>query len=309
MSSTEQRIILPGTKEYFVGCAYGGILSCGITHTGITPLDLVKCRLQTDPSLYRGIFNGFSTIFKKEGVSGLYTGWMPTLFGYSAQGLFKFGLYEVFKHYYSEMVGEESAFKYRTSLYLAASASAEFVADIALCPMEAVKVRMQTMPGFPTRMLPAMRRMFQAEGMLAFYKGLAPLWMRQIPYTMMKFSCFERTVETIYGLLPLPKEEYGTTTQLGVTFLSGYIAGVFCAVVSHPADTIVSKMNKNAGTTAMECLTELGLKGVWRGLGPRIIMIGTLTATQWFIYDSWKTFCGLQTAGGKGKTVIKEIEE
>ena len=38
---------------------------------------------------------------------------------------------------------------YRTGLYLAASASAEFFADIALSPMEAVKVRIQTMPGFP----------------------------------------------------------------------------------------------------------------------------------------------------------------
>ena len=29
-------------------------------------------------------------------------------------------------------------------------------------------------------------------------------------------------------------------------------------------------------------------KGLWAGLGPRIIMIGTLTALQWFIYDSVK---------------------
>ena len=27
---------------------------------------------------------------------------------------------------------------------------------------------------------------------------------------------------------------------------------------------------------------------MWAGLGPRIIMIGTLTALQWFIYDGVK---------------------
>jgi solute carrier family 25 phosphate transporter 3 len=32
----------------------------------------------------------------------------------------------------------------------------------------------------------------------------------------------------------------------------------------------------------------LGMKGLWAGLGPRIIMVGTLTALQWFIYDSVK---------------------
>ena len=35
-----------------------------------------------------------------------------------------------------------------------------------------------------------------------------------------------------------------------VTFAAGYIAGVFCAIVSHPADNIVSVINKNPGTTA-----------------------------------------------------------
>lgn len=50
------------------------------------------------------------------------------------QGLFKFGLYEVFKVKYAEMLGEENAYLYRTGLYLAASASAEFFADMGeLC--------------------------------------------------------------------------------------------------------------------------------------------------------------------------------
>lgn len=55
--------------------------------------------------------------------------------------MFKFGLYEVFKVYYSQIIGEELSYEYRTMLYLAASASAEFFADIGLAPMEAAKVR------------------------------------------------------------------------------------------------------------------------------------------------------------------------
>ena len=35
-----------------------------------------------------------------------------------------------------------------------------------------------------------------------------------------------------------------------VTFAAGYIAGVFCAIVSHPADSVVSVINKNPGRTA-----------------------------------------------------------
>ena len=68
-----------------------------------------------------------------------------------AQGAFKYGGYEFFKKFYSDLAGEERARRWKTSLYLAASASAELIADVALCPFEAVKVRMQTtIPPFAT---------------------------------------------------------------------------------------------------------------------------------------------------------------
>ena len=190
---------------------------------------------------------------------------------------------------YSNMLGEEYSYLYRTSLYLAASASAEFFADIALAPMEAVKVRIQTQPGWANTLREGVPKLMQAEGIKGFYKGLPPLWLRQIPYTMMKFAAFERTVEFLYKhVVPVPKSELSKPKQLVVTFAGGYIAGVFCAVVSHPADTVVSKLNSDVGSTPVQAAKELGMKGLWKGLGPRIIMIGTLTALQWFIYDSVK---------------------
>ena len=91
-----------------------------------------------------------------------------------------------------------------------------------------------------------------------------------------------------------------------ITFLSGYWAGIFCALVSHPADTMVSILNKRSsaegvstGQQVKEIYREIGFKGLWNGLFARIIMIGTLTGLQWWIYDSFKVACGLQTTGGK----------
>ena len=38
-------------------------------------------------------------------------------------------------------------------------------------------------------------------------------------------------------------------------------AGVFCAIVSHPADTIVSKLNQDKGSNFMTIAKNLGLLG------------------------------------------------
>jgi solute carrier family 25 phosphate transporter 3 len=283
-----------GDNKYFALCGVGGILSCGITHTMVTPLDLVKCRLQVNPDKYKNVITGFKVTLADEGVKGLARGWAPTFFGYSAQGLCKFGFYEYFKVLYSDMLGEENTYLWRTSLYLAASASAEFFADIALSPMESIKVKIQTTPGFANTLREAAPKMYKEEGMNAFFKSVVPLWMRQIPYTMMKFACFERTVELLYKYaVPKPRAECTKGEQLLVTFAAGYIAGVFCAIVSHPADTVVSKLNQEKGVSAMTVAKKIGFVGLWKGLMPRIVMIGTLTALQWFIYDFVKVTLSL----------------
>jgi len=50
------------------------------------------------------------------------------------------------------LAGQENAGRYKKLIWLAGSASAEFFADIALCPLEMVKVKIQTskVGTFPT---------------------------------------------------------------------------------------------------------------------------------------------------------------
>ena len=162
-------------------------------------------------------------------------------------------------------------------------------------------------PGkFPKNAFAGFNQIMSTEGTNGFFKGLSPLWARQIPYTIVKFVAFEKIVQAFYtNVFTKEKSSYSKGTQMGVTFMSGYIAGVFCAIVSHPADTMVSILNKRSGSDkstgaqVKEIYGEIGFNGLWKGLGTRIFMIGTLTCLQWVIYDSFKIWCGLATTGGK----------
>ncbi|KAI5799007.1 mitochondrial phosphate carrier protein 2 [Geopyxis carbonaria] len=292
--------------KYYAACILGGLLACGTTHTAVTPLDLVKCRRQVNASLYSSNIQGWKTIYQSSGIRGVFTGWSPTFVGYSAQGAFKYGGYEFFKKFYSDLAGPEKATQYKTLIYLAGSASAEFIADIALCPFEAVKVRMQTTQPVPWggSTLKGIAAALQAEGVAGLYKGIGPLWGRQIPYTMMKFASFETIVEMMYARLPKPKSAYGRDVQTAVSFGAGYLAGILCAIVSHPADVMVSKLNtsrekgEGMGKALGRIYGDIGFRGLWSGLPVRIVMIGTLTGAQWLIYDSFKMAVGLPTTGG-----------
>lgn len=302
LQKTPKKKIELFSGTYFAACTLGGIIACGPTHTLVTPLDVVKCRRQVNSSLYKSNFQGWSTIYRQEGLRGIFIGWSPTFIGYSFQGAGKYGAYELFKYYYGEKLFPNAP---KTIVYLGASATAEFIADIFLCPFEALKVRMQTtIPPFAHTLREGWGKVVAQEGYAGFYKGIYPLWARQIPYTMVKFATFESTVDQIYKTLGHPKSSYNQLQQTGVSFLGGYIAGIACAVVSHPADVMVSKLNadRKAGEGAGQALgriyKDIGFKGLWNGLPVRIAMIGTLTAFQWLIYDSFKVYMGFPTTGG-----------
>lgn len=179
-------------------------------------------------------------------------------------------------------------------------------ADVALCPFEMIKVKVQTStPGtFPTAFGPALAAMQANKVETRFpFGSLVPLWSRQVPYTVAKFFFFEKCVQYTYSnILTAPKDTYSKPVQLGVTFGSGYAAGVICAIVSHPADSLVSLLGKsdNKGKSIGTIVNETGLVRLCtKGLPTRVLMIGTLTGLQWWIYDSFKTAMGMGTTGGK----------
>jgi solute carrier family 25 (mitochondrial phosphate transporter), member 3 len=66
-------------------------------------------------------------------------------------------------------------------------------------------------------------------------------------------------------------------------------AGILCAVVSQPADNMVSMLSANPKATMGSVLKDMGLVNLaTRGLPLRILMVGTLTGLQWGIYDAYK---------------------
>lgn len=140
-------------------------------------------------------------IVAEEGSAGLVKGWVPTLFGYGAQGMFKFGLNEFFKDLYSGIIGEDALKSKgnKMAMWAAASGSAEVFADIALCPFEMTKVKMQVhLPGdaapLPKGMLAAMGEMSKNKAETKFpFGSLKPLWGRQGAYCGCRLSCWRRT--------------------------------------------------------------------------------------------------------------------
>ncbi|KAK2800928.1 mitochondrial phosphate carrier protein [Onygenales sp. PD_10] len=274
--------------------AFAGAVCCAVTHGALTPVDVVKTKIQLDPVTYnRGMIGGFRQVVQNEGAAALMTGFGPTAAGYFLQGAFKFGGYEFFKKQWIDTLGYETAAKNRTAVYLASAATAEFFADIALCPLEATRIRLVSQPEFASGLLSGFGKILKNEGVGAFYSGFGPILLKQVPYTMAKFVVFEKVSEAIYA--QVDKETLSDGTKTGINLGSGLVAGLAAAIISQPADTMLSKINKTQGlpgegtvSRLIKIAKELGLKGSFSGIGARLFLVGAITAGQFGIYGDIK---------------------
>ncbi|ONK79813.1 uncharacterized protein A4U43_C01F10330 [Asparagus officinalis] len=284
------------SPEYYAVCAVGGMLSAGTTHLAITPLDVLKVNMQVNPAKYNSIFSGLHILVKEQGLSSLWRGWTGKLFGYGAQGGCRFGLYEYFKKMYSDVLGAKN----QNFIFFISSASAQVIADVALCPFEAVKVRVQTQPKFAKGLVDGFPKVYNTEGLSGFSRGLFPLWGRNLPFAMIMFSSFEHSVDILYRkLIQKRKEECSRAQQLGVTCIAGYASGAVGTFISNPADNIVSSLYNKKANSIMEAVKKIGFANLFtRSLPIRITLVGPVITLQWFFYDTIKVLSGLPTSGG-----------
>lgn len=285
----------PFDLTYYLKGALAGGICCAVTHGALCPVDVVKTRIQLDPKKYnKGMVGGFRQVIAEEGAGALATGLGPTVVGYFVQGWFKFGGVEFFKINISAALGKEKAWENRVPIYLGAAAMAEFIADIFLCPLEATRIRLVANPQYASGLISAFPKIIKDDGVIkGFYSGFAPILFKQVPYTMAKFAVQGVAAENIAAATGIDMKTAGDGAKMAVSLSSGVIAGVAAAIISHPADTLLSLVNKpGAGgngsivSRLVNLAVETGpVKLCLTGLGPRCVMIGTLTAGQFGIFD------------------------
>ncbi|KAL5519838.1 hypothetical protein ACEPAG_1498 [Sanghuangporus baumii] len=280
-----------------------GALCATLTHGAMTPIDVVKTRIQVDPALARhSLLSAGRKIVASEGPSTLLTGFGPTAVGYFIQGGGKFAGYEFFKKQFVSIAGDqETAVKYRTAIYLGASSTGEFFADILLTPLEATRIRLVSQRGFATGLVPGFMRLAREEGLRGMYAGFLPIICKQIPYAIGQFTVNEFCHEAVFRSLSEEKKRQLRNSPIatfGVTLGSGIIAGFAAAILSQPADTLLSQINKGHGpegsmaTRLIILARQAGFRGLFAGLGPRMIMTAGLVAGQFLIYDGIKHALG-----------------
>jgi solute carrier family 25 phosphate transporter 3 len=236
----------------FDGLLFGKLFAAGgscalLMHAVTTPFDVVRTKMQLDPERYPTLASCVSRILVEDGPQMLLQGFGATAVGYFLHGGLKYASYEQFRTLTMALTHTPAGEPLSSLHFVFSATAAELIASTALCPLEAVRIRMVNDRAFARNFSQGLVKIW-SEGLRSMYKGWMPLVLKQCPYTLAQFWSYE----WLLGLLragwigrdnPLDAV-LPPRLERRLSLIAGVLSGLAAAVASQPGDTVLSRINK-----------------------------------------------------------------
>jgi solute carrier family 25 phosphate transporter 3 len=283
-----------GVAQYLRFALSGAICASGV-HLALTPLDVAKTKIQVDSVKYQSIGSTFGKVWKEEGPATLFTGWLPTLVGNFASGAALYGATEFIRRSLSDAAGVD-AIRLEVPIILISAAIASSIGAVLICPFEAVRIRTVAQPDFAPTSTDVLTKMVKEEGIGSLVNAIPIFLVRNVPYAMTKFLIFDLSTERLFETFPAAQEQL--SLSLLVSLVGGILGGTAAAVVSNPADTVISELKKAKSDISPQqavanMLERAGPSAFFVGLPLRMVFYSLVASMTFVVYDSVRFALGI----------------
>ncbi|KAF5193390.1 Mitoferrin [Thalictrum thalictroides] len=176
--------------------AASGVVATTASDAVLTPMDVVKQRLQLKRSPYAGVRDCAARILKEEGFRAFYASYRTTVVMNAPFTAVHFATYEAAKKVLSE-ISPENASEERILVHITAGGAAGALAGAVTTPLDVVKTRLQcqgvcgadTFSNNSIRM--ALKQIVAKEGSHALIRGLKPRVLFHAPAASICWATYE----------------------------------------------------------------------------------------------------------------------
>ncbi|EGC31873.1 hypothetical protein DICPUDRAFT_156209 [Dictyostelium purpureum] len=244
----------------------GGVLTSFL----VTPLDVVKTRLQTQDKpistglnnqqhnkhLFKGTLDAFKKIYKNEGIFTFWRGLTPSLLMTVPNTTIYFTSYEYIKEFLYQYGDSEPYNIYAVPLI--AGTAARMVSASVTSPLELLRTNSQGIDlsnykqstatlGTPTQhqkfnSVTLFRDIIKNVGIKGLWRGYFPTIIRDVPFSSLYWLGYEVVKSK---LMKLQNPNYKIRSQQSpflINFISGAVSGTIAAVLTTPIDVIKTKI-------------------------------------------------------------------
>lgn len=278
----------------FIAGSLGGV---ALVYVG-QPLDTVKVKMQTFPSIYKGMVDCFLKTLRTDGiVRGLYAGTTPAIVANVAENSVLFAAYGGCQKLVSHVLGVQKVEDLSSLGNACAGFCAAFFSSLTLCPTELIKCKLQAVRevqnqtdtknkiGMKIGPWELTRNILKEQGIRGMFTGLSSTIAREMPGYFFFFGGYEVTRE----LLAEPNQK---RDDIGwqKTMVAGAMGGTVLWLVIFPADVVKSRIQvQNLKMPALVVMKDIvrqeGIGALYNGLKPTLIRTIPATAILFVTYE------------------------
>ncbi|KAF0289177.1 Calcium-binding mitochondrial carrier protein SCaMC-1-B [Amphibalanus amphitrite] len=279
----------------------GGVAGA-VSRTATAPLDRLKVFLQVHgKSHFSSIKHCLRHMLNEGGVRSLWRGNGINVLKIAPESALKFMAYEYAKR---ALRGERPR---EISIYerFAAGSFAGGFSQTVIYPMEVLKTRLALRrTGQYKGMVDAAMKIYNAEGMRAFYKGYIPNLLGIIPYAGIDLCVYE-TLKKRY------LRNHDETEDPGVMVLlaCGTVSSTCGQIASYPLALVRTRLQAaavlqqqaggvdpatlNMRTLFRSIVRQEGFLGLYRGIAPNFLKVAPAVSISYVVYEKCRTALGV----------------
>ncbi|XP_072459427.1 solute carrier family 25 member 32 [Notamacropus eugenii] len=282
--------------ENLVAGVSGGVLS----NLALHPLDLVKIRFAVNDGLelrpkYKGIVHCLTTIWKIDGLRGLYQGVTPNVWGAGLSWGLYFFFYNAIKSYKTEGRTE----RLEAAEYLISAAEAGAMTLCITNPLWVTKTRLMLQYDVvsPSQrqykgMMDALVKIYKFEGVRGLYKGFVP-GLIGTSHGALQFMAYELLkVKYNTHINRLPDAQLSTVEYILVAATSK----IFAVAATYPYQVVRARLQDqhNFYDGVLDVIKRTwrkeGIIGFYKGIVPNLIRVTPACCITFLVYENVSHF-------------------
>ncbi|CAL0313367.1 unnamed protein product [Lupinus luteus] len=270
--------------------AFSGALAGLCVSLCLHPVDTVKTVIQSCHAEQRSIFYIGKSVVSDRGFSGLYRGITSNIASSAPISAVYTFTYESVKAALVPYLPKE----YHSFAHCVGGGCASIATSFIFTPSERIKQQMQVGSHY-RNCWDALVGILRSGGFPSLYAGWGAVLCRNVPHSIIKFYTYESLKQV------MPSSIQHNTFQ---TLVCGGIAGSTAALFTTPFDVIKTRLqtqvpgSRNQYDSVFHALYKInkseGLKGLYRGLTPRLIMYMSQGSMFFASYEFFKRIFSLE---------------
>ncbi|MCJ1294650.1 hypothetical protein MMC34_006208 [Xylographa carneopallida] len=283
-----------------------GVAATVVVH----PLDVIKTRLQVNRASNARLGGSrlvVQQILRDEaGFRALYRGLSPNLVGNSVSWALYFLWYDQIKHAMVANHGRRQPLSYYD--YFLASGTAGILTAICTNPIWVIKTRMLSTSakhsGAYISIQDGTRRIYNAEGLSGFYRGLVPS-LFGVSHGALQFMAYEQMKawrdtqgsEKQSQLRSQSRSQLPQLSNLDYLVFSG-LSKILAGSLTYPYQVIrarlqtydAAKRYNSTRDVVYQVWKKEGFQGFYKGLGPNLLRVVPSSCVTFLVYENTKAF-------------------